>query len=178
MPVVPLQGQTPRMGKDVFLAPNAYVIGNVQIGDRSSIWYNVTIRGDVFAMRLGREVNVQDGSVLHGTYGKCGVVLHDRVTIGHLAMLHGCEVGEGSLIGMGSVLLDNCRIGKNSLVAAGSLIKEGEVFPDGVLIAGRPAVVKRNLTQQEIEKLQQSADNYLLYKSWYEDSPSTKQEAP
>lgn len=160
-------GKTPQIGKDVFVAENSAIVGDVQIGDRSSIWYNVTIRGDVMPIKIGSEVNIQDGSVLHGTFKKCGVVIEDRATIGHLVMLHGCSIGEHTLVGMGSIVMDQARIGKKCVVGAGSLVTEGSVFPDGVLILGRPAKVKRPLTQEEIEFLSQSADNYLLYKTWY-----------
>lgn len=164
-----VRGFHPKISPSAWLAENACVIGDVEIGNKSSIWYNVVIRGDVMPIRIGDEVNVQDGSVLHGTYGKYGCTLHNRVTIGHLVMLHGCEIGESSLIGMGSIVMDGARIGKNCLVGAGSLVTEGSVFPDGQLIVGRPAKSKRALTQSEIDLLSKSADNYLLYTSWYQD---------
>lgn len=118
-------------------------------------------------IRIGDEVNIQDGSVLHGTYGKFACTLERRVTIGHQVILHGCHIGEQSLIGMGSTIMDGAKISQNSLVGAGSLVVEGSHFPEGVLIIGRPAKVKRQLTHEEIESLSLSADNYLLYKSWY-----------
>ncbi len=163
-----VRGHTPSLEKDVFVADNARIIGDVKVGERSSIWYNVTIRGDVMPIRLGKEVNVQDGSVVHGTYGKYGTTLHDRVTIGHLVMLHGCEVGRCCLVGMGSIIMDGAKIGEYSLVGAGSLVTEGSDFPPRSLIVGRPARVKRSLTDEEVALLEKSADNYLLYKTWYE----------
>lgn len=161
------RGATPITGANVFIADNARLIGDVHVGDGSSIWYNVTIRGDVMPIRIGKEVNIQDGSVLHGTFGKYACTVHDRATIGHLVMLHGCEIGRCSLVGMGSIVMDNAQIGEHCLVGAGSLVTEGSVFPARSLIVGRPAKVKRELTQEEVELLEKSADNYLQYKSWY-----------
>ena len=165
---VKARGLTPVIGEKVFLADNARLIGDVEVGDDSSIWYNVTIRGDVMPIRIGKEVNVQDGTVIHGTYQKYGTTLHDRVTIGHLVMLHGCEVGKATLVGMGSILMDGVKVGDHCLIGAGTLLTEGTVIPPRSLVVGRPGVVKRELTDKEVELLEKSADNYLLYKTWYE----------
>ncbi|MFZ4405473.1 MAG: gamma carbonic anhydrase family protein [Pseudobdellovibrionaceae bacterium] len=165
--LVPLKGHTPQVGPDCFIADTARIIGEVRIGRGSSIWYNTTLRGDVMPIVLGDEVNVQDGSVLHGTFGKYGCVIGDRVTIGHAVVLHGCEIGRECLIGMGSIVMDAVKIGAQSIVGAGSLVTEGSVFPEKSLILGRPAKVKRPLTEEEIAFLSKSADNYILYKSWY-----------
>ena len=161
------RGKNPIVGADVFIADNARIIGDVQISDRSSIWYNVTIRGDVMPITIGKETNIQDGSVLHGTYGKFGCEISDRVTIGHSVVLHGCKINQRCLIGMGSIVMDGAEIGEYSVVGAGSLVTEGKKFEPCSLIVGRPAVFKRKLTEEEIKFLDQSADNYLLYKSWY-----------
>lgn len=166
--LVSLRGVTPEIGEKVFVADNARIIGDVKIAESSSIWYNVTIRGDVMPIRIGKEVNVQDGTVIHGTYQKFGTTLHDRVTIGHLVMLHGCDVGPGTLVGMGSILMDGVKVGEHCLIGAGSLLTEGTVIPPRSLVVGRPAKVKRELTEAEIELLEKSADNYLLYKTWFE----------
>jgi carbonic anhydrase/acetyltransferase-like protein (isoleucine patch superfamily) len=165
---ITVRNKTPEIGKEAFIADNARLIGDVVVGPRSSIWYNVTIRGDVMPIRIGSEVNVQDGSVLHGTYGKFGCTIEDRATIGHLVTLHGCTIGRCTLIGMGSIIMDGAEIGAHSLVGAGSLVTEGSKFPPRSLIVGRPARVKRELTQEEVELLEKSADNYLHYKTWYE----------
>lgn len=161
------RGMFPSVGEDVFIADNARVIGDVEIGTKSSIWYNVVIRGDVMPIRIGKETNVQDGTVIHGTYGKWGTTLHDRVTVGHLVMLHGCEVGRGTLVGMGSILMDGVKVGEHCLIGAGTLLTEGTEIPPRSLVVGRPGKVKRALTDQEVTLLEKSADNYLLYKSWY-----------
>lgn len=166
-----VRGFSPRIDATCYLADNAVVIGDVEIAEKSSIWFNVVVRGDVAPIRIGREVNIQDGSVIHGTFEKdgnnFGVTIEDRVTIGHLVMLHGCHIGRGSLIGMGSIVMDDAKIGEHCLIGAGSLVTEGSKFPAGSLIVGRPAKVKRQLSAEEIDLLELSADNYLLYSSWY-----------
>lgn len=169
---VKLRGKSPVLGKDVFVADNARLIGDVQIGEGSSIWYNTVLRGDVMPIKIGKQSNIQDGSVLHGTYKQCGIEIGNRVTVGHLAMLHGCTIEDSCLIGMGSIVMDKSRIGKHSIVGAGSLVTEGSVFPPRSLILGRPAKVKRELTSAEVDLLEASADNYLLYKTWYEEGDS------
>ena len=168
MSFITVRGKKPVVHEKVFIADNARLIGDVEIGEASSIWYNVTIRGDVMPIRIGREVNVQDGTVIHGTYGKWGTTLQDRVTIGHLVMLHGCEVGRGTLVGMGAILMDGVKVGESCLIGAGSLLVEGTEIPARSLVIGRPAKVVRSLTDEEVRLLEKSADNYLLYKSWYE----------
>lgn len=166
--VIEVRGFNPHIGPRTFVAPNAFVIGDVVIGEDSSIWYNVTIRGDVMPIRIGRSVNIQDGSVLHGTYGQFGCELADRVTVGHQVTLHGCKIGFESLIGMGSTVMDGAEIGARVLLGAGSLVTPGTKIPDGMLAHGRPAKAVRPLRAEEIESLRQSADNYLLYKTWYD----------
>jgi carbonic anhydrase/acetyltransferase-like protein (isoleucine patch superfamily) len=165
---ISVRGFTPEIASDVFVADNARIIGDVKIGQGASVWYNVTIRGDVMPIRIGSEANIQDGSVLHGTYGKYGCTVHERATIGHQVMLHGCTIGRESLVGMGSIVMDGAMIGEQCIVGAGSLVTEGAQFPPRSLILGRPAKVKRELTAEEIKALSLSADNYLLYKTWYE----------
>ena len=162
-----VRGLTPKIDPTAFLAENAAILGDVEIGAKSSIWYQVSIRGDVMPIRIGRETNVQDNTVMHGTHGRFACTLHDRVTIGHSVILHGCEVKSGSLIGMGSVIMDGAVIGEHCLVGAGSLVTEGKKFPPKSLIVGRPGKFLRELTDEEVALLEQSADNYLLYSTWY-----------
>ena len=162
------RGKSPVIAEKVFIADNARIISDVEIGEGSSIWYNVVIRGDVMPIRIGKEVNIQDGSVVHGTFGKWGTTLHDRVTIGHLVMLHGCEIGRGTLVGMGSIVMDGCKVGEHCLIGAGTLLVEGTEIPPRSLVVGRPGKVRRSLTDEEVALLEKSADNYLLYKTWYE----------
>jgi carbonic anhydrase/acetyltransferase-like protein (isoleucine patch superfamily) len=169
-----VRGHTPEVASSAYVADNARIIGDVKIGERASVWYNVTIRGDVMPIRIGNETNVQDGSVMHGTYGKFGCTLEDRVTIGHQVVLHGCHIGRETLVGMGSIIMDGAKVGAQCIVGAGSLVTEGADFPEKTLILGRPARAIRPLNETELLALSKSADNYLLYKTWYEaeESPS------
>lgn len=167
MSLLQARGSTPEIEEDVFIADGAKIIGDVRVGKNSSIWFNTTLRGDVMPIRIGAESNVQDGSTLHGTFGKYACVVGNRVTIGHNVILHGCKIGNSSLVGMGSIVMDGAEIGEFSIVGAGSLVTEGKKFPPRSLIMGRPAVVKRALNDEELKSLEQSADNYLLYKTWY-----------
>lgn len=162
-----VRGLTPEIADEVFVAEGAKIIGDVRIGIKSSIWFNTTLRGDVMPIIIGAESNIQDGSTLHGTFGKYACVVGNRVTIGHNVILHGCKIGNGSLIGMGSIIMDGAEIGDGCIVGAGSLVTEGKKFPPRSLIMGRPAVFKRTLNEDELKSLEQSADNYLLYKTWY-----------
>jgi len=162
-----VRGFAPKVAASAFVAENAALIGDVEIGADSSIWYSVTIRGDVMPIRIGNQTNIQDGSVIHGTYQECGTTIHDRVTVGHLVMLHGCEIQRGCLIGMGAIIMDRCVIGEHSLIGAGTLLTEGTVIPPRSLVIGRPGKVKRTLTDEEVKGLEESADHYLLYKSWF-----------
>ena len=165
--LISARGKSPKIAKDVFIAEGAKIISDVTIGAGSSVWYNTTLRGDVMPITIGIETNIQDGSTLHGTFGKYACEIGDRVTIGHNVVLHGCKIGSGSLIGMGSIIMDGAEIGEHSVVGAGSLVTEGKKFPPRSLIVGRPAALKRPLIEEELQFLEQSADNYLLYKTWY-----------
>jgi carbonic anhydrase/acetyltransferase-like protein (isoleucine patch superfamily) len=167
--LIELPNGKPNIGANTFLAPSAQIVGDVVLGENCSVWFNTVIRGDVMPIRIGNETNIQDGTIIHGTYKKCGTTIGNRVTVGHLVMLHGCEIGDRVLIGMGAVIMDKAKIGSDTIVAAGSLVTEDKEFPPGVLLVGRPAVVKRELTADERAFLNKSADNYLLYKSWYKD---------
>lgn len=160
----------PKIGEGTFLAPNSTIIGDVEIGKKCSIWYNVVIRGDVHSIRIGDETNIQDNTVIHATYQKCGTHIARRVSIGHSVILHGCTIGEGTLIGMGAIIMDLAHIPKHCLVGAGSLVTENQKFEEGWLILGRPAKAIRPLKPEELKALEQSADNYLLYKTWYGES--------
>ncbi len=164
-----VRGHLPQVDEGVFIAPSADVIGDVKIGKRCSIWFRAVLRGDVMPIIIGDESNIQDGSIVHGTFGKCGATIGRRVTVGHNVILHGCQVEDLCLIGMGAILMDHSHIGPRCIVGAGSLVTEGAQFPEGSLILGRPAKVIRPLKPEELRFLDQSADNYLLYKSWYEE---------
>ena len=158
---------TPKLPTSVFVAPNAAVIGDVEIGEDSSVWFNSVIRGEVHQIRVGERTNIQDGSVLHVTYQKWALEIGDNVTVGHSAILHGCTISSNCLIGMGARVLDGARVGEFSLVAAGSLVLQGDKVPSNSLVAGVPAIVKRTLTPEEVEQTKASAERYVKYKNSY-----------
>ena len=160
MAVYQLEAHVPEVPSSAWVAESAEVIGRVQLGENASVWYGAVLRGDNDSITVGANSNVQDGSVLHTDHGK-PLVIGENVTIGHQVMLHGCTIGDGSLVGIQSVVLNGARIGRNSIVGAGSLVTEGKVFPDGVLIVGSPAKVVRELTPEQIAGLRASAAHYV-----------------
>jgi carbonic anhydrase/acetyltransferase-like protein (isoleucine patch superfamily) len=169
MPLFQLGDKTPQLDDGTWVAPNATVIGDVRLGKNASIWWNATLRGDNDPIHIGDNTNIQDGSVLHTDEG---VPMHigKDVTVGHLVMLHGCTVGDGSLIGIGSVILNRAVIGKGCIVGANTLIPEGKVFPDRVLIVGSPGKVVRELTDEDVARLKKSADHYVANAARYRDT--------
>ncbi len=167
--ILKARGKEPLISEGCFVAPSADLIGDVRLGKNCSVWFNTTLRGDVMPIEIGDESNIQDNTVIHGTFNKAAAKIGKRVTVGHSVILHGCEIGDNCLIGMGSVIMDLAKIPKNCVVGAGSLITENSVFEEGMLILGRPAKAKRPLNERELAFLQESADNYLLYKTWYEE---------
>ena len=160
MAIYELDGSAPRMAASAWVADNAQVMGNVVMGEDSSVWFGTTVRGDTETITIGRGSNVQDGSVLHADVGM-PLTIGDFVTVGHQVMLHGCTVGDGSLIGIGAIVLNGAKIGKNCLVGAGSLVTEGKEFPDGSMIIGSPARVVKSLTPEQMDGLRQSAQHYI-----------------
>jgi len=161
------EGKEPRFGQRVFVAENAAIIGDVELGDDVSIWYSATLRGDINAIRIGARTNVQDNCTIHVTHLEWPTVVGEDVTIGHGAIVHGCTVHRGALIGMGSRVLDGAVIGESALVGAGALVPEGMQVPPRVLVVGVPARVKRPLTPEELERLDQSWRHYVDYKERY-----------
>ena len=159
--MLPFDGVLPKLGANVFVAPNATLIGHVEIGDDSSIWFGSVLRGDVGPITIGQRTNVQDLSVVHTTHGLSQVVLGDDVTIGHAVILHGCRVGHRCLVGMGSILLDQVEVGEDSIVGAGSLLPPRMVVPAGKLVLGRPARVVRDVRQEELVRALESARHYV-----------------
>lgn len=139
------------LGREVFIATGAAVIGDVEIGDRSSVWYQAVIRGDLMPVRIGSETNIQDGAVLHVTHEHWPCIVGHRVTIGHGAIVHACTIEDECLIGMGAIILDGAVVEKYSLVAAGAVVRPGFRVPSGQLVAGNPAQIKRALTPEEIQ---------------------------
>lgn len=148
------------LGSQIFIAPNATLIGKVIVHETASIWFNVVVRGDNDPIIIGEQTNVQDGSVLHTDLG-CPLILGRGVTVGHKAMLHGCQVGDYSLIGMNAVILNGAHIGSHCLIGANTLIPEGMVVPDGSLVVGSPGRIKRELRMDEQARLEASAAHYV-----------------
>ncbi len=151
----------PGIHESAFIAENAVVIGDVQIGEDSSVWYGCVVRGDVNYIRIGDRTNIQDLTMIHVSRRDHPTIVEDEVTVGHSVTLHGCVVETGSLIGIGSTVLDGARIGRNSLVAAGSLVTPNTIIPEGSFVLGSPARVKRELTPQEIKDQQRFWKGYV-----------------
>lgn len=158
--------------KNVRLGQNAVLTGDVQLGENTSVWHNVVLRGDVSKIQIGKDCNIQDNTVLHGQLNQWDVILGDRVSIGHSCILHGCELADDSFVGMGSIVMNGCYIGKNVLIAAGSLISEGSRFEEsGVLVMGRPGKVVRKLNEREMEMIRSTPERYIEYaKQWLPES--------
>jgi gamma-carbonic anhydrase len=167
MRIISYNNQTPLLHTSVFVAEGAKIIGDVKIGEHSGIWFNAVIRGDVNFIHIGSRTNVQDNSVLHVTSNTAPLNIGSNVTIGHSAVLHGCTIDDCCLIGMGAIVLDRAHIHQNSMVAAGAIVLEGFDVPEGMLVAGIPAKVKRALTEEEKQFIRQSAINYVGYAQAY-----------
>ena len=160
MAIYELDGVAPQVAASAWVADSAQVMGNVVLGEDASVWFGTVVRGDTESITIGAGSNIQDASVLHADFGK-PLVVGERVTVGHQVMLHGCTIGDESLIGIGAIVLNGAKIGKNCLVGAGSLVTEGKEFPDGSMIVGSPARAIRQLTPEQIEGLRQSAQHYI-----------------
>ncbi len=160
MAIYELDGKAPKLGAGAWIAPSAEVIGDVELGENASVWFGVVIRGDTDTIRIGRNTNIQDQSMLHADIG-VPLTLGDNVTVGHQVMLHGCTIGDGSLIGIQAVVLNKARIGRNCIVGAGSVVTEGKEFPDNSLIVGSPAKAVRLLTDEQVKLLSHLADHYV-----------------
>jgi carbonic anhydrase/acetyltransferase-like protein (isoleucine patch superfamily) len=160
-------GKTPAIDGTCFQAPDSLVIGDVTIGAESSVWFKVVIRGDINYVRIGGWTNIQDGCIVHVTGGTSPTEIGDFVTVGHGAILHGCKVGSGCLIGMGAIVLDDTEIGDGSLVAAGTVVKAGMKIPSGTMVAGNPAVIKREISEKEARGFLDWAKQYREYARGY-----------
>jgi len=163
-----LNGITPKIGKDVYLAENSTIIGDVVIGNKSNIWFNVVVRGDVNYIRIGENVNIQDNVVVHCTYQKYPTIIGNNVSIGHSAVIHACEIDDNVLIGMGAIVMDNVKIGSNSVVAAGSVVVPNTVVDANSVYAGIPARKIKDADKTTKELIESTTEHYLMYKTWYE----------
>ncbi len=169
------QGVRPTIPKSAFIEETAVVIGDVTIGENSSVWFNAVVRGDVHSVRIGSRTNVQDLCILHVTHDTHPLVIGNDVTIGHHVVLHGCTVKDRVLIGMGAIIMDGAVIGEDSVVGAAALVTEGTIVPPKSLILGSPAKVKRPVTDKELAWIKESAENYVQYARQYMGDPEKKQ---
>lgn len=160
MPILTLEGKTPRIDPSAWVAPNAYVIGDVEIGPGASIWYGVVLRGDVEPIRIGARTNIQDGSVVHTDRGHPALI-GDDVTIGHMACVHGCTIGNRALVGIGAIVLTDATLAEECVVGAGALVAEGKAFEAGSLLLGVPAKRIRGVTPQEAERFARGTAHYV-----------------
>jgi carbonic anhydrase/acetyltransferase-like protein (isoleucine patch superfamily) len=165
--LIALDGRTPQVAPTVYVHSSAHVIGDVQIGAESSVWFNAVIRGDVYHVRIGARTNIQDNATVHVTNGRHATVVADEVTVGHNAVLHGCTIGNRCLIGIGAIVLDRCTIGDDCLVGAGALLPPGTTIAPGQLVLGNPARVVRPITDAERQHLRQSAAGYVANAARY-----------
>lgn len=161
------KGKTPSVGDGTFVAENAVLVGDVIVGARSSVWYNTVLRGDVFHIRIGDEVSLQDNTVVHVTSGRHPTIVGNRVTVGHSVVLHGCTIDDRCIIGMGAIVMDRAHIGTGCVVGAGALVTPGTDIPPGHLVIGSPARPKRKLTDAELEWIDSSADHYVELAAGY-----------
>lgn len=165
-----VKGKTPIFGNDVYLAENATLVGEVKLGDHCSVWFSAVVRGDVNSIKIGNKVNIQDGAVVHCTYKKAATIIGNNVSVGHNALVHGCEIKDNVLIGMGAIVMDGVVVESNSIVAAGSVVLEGTHIESGSIYAGVPAKKVKDLNEEQTARLIEGiSDNYILYSSWFKD---------
>ena len=173
--ILPVKGISPAFGSNCFIAPNATIVGDVEMGNECSVWFNAVIRGDVNFIKMGNKVNVQDGAVIHCTYQKNATTIGNNVSIGHNAIVHGCTIHDDVLIGMGAIVMDRCVVNSNCIIAAGAVVLEGTIVEEGSIYAGVPAKKVKAISPEKISgEINRIADNYLTYSSWF----SNYNEAP
>jgi carbonic anhydrase/acetyltransferase-like protein (isoleucine patch superfamily) len=161
--LIALDGKTPRLGSRVFVADGAVLVGDVELGDDSSVFYNAVLRGDLAPIRIGKRTNIQDNVTVHVSTGM-GVVVGDEVTVGHNAVLHACTIDDNVMVGMGAIVMDGAHIKKNCIVGAGAVVTQGREFPENSLVLGAPAHVVRELTTEELEGVRGGVERYVEIK--------------
>ena len=173
--ILPVNGKHPQFGANCFVAPNATIVGEVEMGDDCSTWFNAVIRGDVNYIKIGNKVNIQDNAVIHCTYEKNPTVIGSNVSIGHSAIVHGCTIHDDVLIGMGAIVMDRCIIHSNSIIAAGAVVLEGTTVEAGTIYAGIPAKKVKNVPEELVSgQIHRIANNYIKYASWFEEFNAAK----
>ena len=167
--ILPVEDKAPKWGDHCFVAPNATIVGDVEMGDGCSVWFNTVIRGDVNSIRMGNKVNVQDGAVIHCTYKRTKAIIGNNVSIGHNAIVHGCTVHDNVLIGMGAIVMDRAEVQSNTIIAAGAVVLEGTICEGGSIYAGVPARKVKEIPQEKVEgEINRIANNYVGYSRWFE----------
>ncbi len=173
--ILPVEGKSPQFGDNTFLAPNATIVGDVQMGQNGSIWFNAVVRGDVNFIRIGDRVNIQDGACIHGTFEKCGTTIGNSVSIGHNAIVHGCTLHDHVLVGMGAIVMDNAVVHSNTIIAAGAVVLEGTLCESGSIYAGVPAKKVKDITPELVRgEIERIANNYIKYAGWFREETSNK----
>jgi carbonic anhydrase/acetyltransferase-like protein (isoleucine patch superfamily) len=165
-----VKGIEPRFGKNIFLAENSTVVGEVVMGDDCTVWFNAVVRGDVHYIHIGNKVNIQDAAIIHCTYQKAPVNIGNNVSIGHRAIVHGCTLEDNVLIGMGAIVMDHAYVEKNSIIAAGAVVLENTRVESGCIYAGIPAKKVKELSQEQTRELiEKIANNYVMYAGWFKE---------
>ena len=168
--IKPVEGKEPRFGKNCYLAENATIVGDVEMGDDCSIWFQAVVRGDVHYIRMGHKVNIQDGAVIHCTYQKAPTNIGNNVSIGHRAIVHGCTLHDNVLVGMGAIVMDHAVVEENVLIAAGAVVLENSRLESGYIYAGVPAKkVKKLSAEQFADSIERIANNYVMYSGWFRE---------
>jgi len=168
MPVIlPVKGINPKWGENCFIAPNATIVGDVVMGNNCSIWFNAVVRGDVNSITIGNDSNIQDGAVIHATYLKASTHIGNRVSVGHNAIVHGCEVKDHVLIGMGAIVMDHAIVEEYCIIAASAVVLENTICESGYLYAGTPAKRIKPITDEQRALLNKLPDNYIMYSDWF-----------
>ena len=165
-----VNGKSPQIPADCFVAENATIVGDVVLGTLCSVWFNAVLRGDVHYIKIGNKVNIQDGAIIHCTYQKHPTEIGNNVSIGHNAIVHGCKIHDNVLIGMGAIVMDNCVVESNSIVAAGAVVTQNTVVESGSIYAGIPAKKVKNIDQSDFAgEIERISNNYVMYSSWFKD---------
>ena len=165
-----INGKSPQIQDDCYVAENATIVGDVVIGKSCSVWFNAVIRGDVNFIKIGDKVNIQDGAIIHCTYQKHPTIIGNNVSIGHNAIVHGCTLHDNVLIGMGAIVMDNCVVESNSIVAAGAVLTQNTIVESGTIYAGVPAKKVKNIDQSDFAgEIERISNNYIMYSSWFKE---------
>ncbi|WP_242202841.1 gamma carbonic anhydrase family protein [Aestuariivivens insulae] len=171
MPIIkPVNGKSPQIPEDCYIAENATIVGDVVMGNQCSVWFNAVVRGDVHYIKIGNKVNIQDGAVIHATYQKSPTTIGNNVSIGHNAIVHGCTIHDNVLVGMGSIIMDDCEVESNSIIAAGAVVTQNTHVEAGSIYAGVPAKKVKDISLELISgEIDRIANNYIKYSGWFKE---------